>query len=310
MTRRIVYLAGGVGGAKLAVGLAHLLNPEELAIAVNTGDDEVFHGLHVSPDLDTVMYALAGLTNHETGWGVAGDAFNGLSMLGLLGAPTWFNLGDKDLATHIRRTQLLRQGQSLSEVTRELCSRLGVRHSVVPMSDEPAPTVVHTPDGPLAFQDYFVRLRCEPPVTAVEYGGADAARPSEGLSQALQNATAVVYGPSNPILSIGPIMALKGMRERLEGFSGPRIAVSPIVGGEAIRGPAAKMLRELGEQPGAGAIARRLSGICDILVIDEVDRNAAPDVERWGLRAVAERTVMNNLEDRIELARRVLELAA
>ena len=310
MTRRIVYLAGGVGGSKLAVGLASLLPSEELTIVVNTGDDEEFHGLHVSPDLDTVMYALAGLTNEVSGWGVTEDTFSGLSMLKRLGAATWFNLGDKDIATHIRRTQLLRQGWSLSRVTSEFCQMLGIEHRVLPMSDDPVRTVVHTHQGPLAFQDYFVRLRCEPSATAIDFTGVEAAQPSPGFSEAIRDATAIVYGPSNPILSIGPVLALPGLRKRLEAFSGPRIAVSPIVGGEAVRGPAAKMLRELGEEPGVGAIARRLAGLCDILVIDETDQDAASEVERWGMKAVAEQTIMTNLEDRISLAGRVLELAS
>jgi LPPG:FO 2-phospho-L-lactate transferase len=310
MTRRIVYLAGGVGGSKLAVGLASLLSPDELTIVVNTGDDEEFHGLHVSPDVDTVMYALAGLTNEVSGWGVTGDTFSGLSMLERLGAPTWFNLGDKDLATHIRRTQLLRQGWSLSKVTNELSQQLGIKHRIVPMSDDSVRTVIHTPEGPLAFQDYFVRRRCEPSATAIDFAGVETAHPSPGFSEALQEATTVIYGPSNPIVSIGPVLALPGLRERLQDFSGPRIAVSPIVGGEAVRGPAAKMLRELGEKPGVGAIARRLAGLCDILVIDETDRDAVSEVERWGMKAVAEQTIMTNLEDRISLAGRVLELAS
>lgn len=308
MSGRVLYLAGGVGGSKLAMGLARTLSPDKLTVVVNTGDDEEFHGLHVSPDLDTVMYALAGLTNEEAGWGITGDTFNALGMLERYGASTWFNLGDRDFATHIRRTELLREGRTLSEVTRELCQHLGVEHAVAPMSDDPVRTAVTTPEGVLPFQDYFVRLRCEPRVVSVEFRGAEEARPSPGFLEALEGAEAVIYGPSNPLVSLGPILAVCGVRERLASFGGKRIAVSPIVGGQALRGPAAKMLRELGEEPGVGAIARRLAGVCDSLVVDEADRCNLGDVEAAGMAPVVLPTVMRTLKDRETLARCLLEL--
>jgi LPPG:FO 2-phospho-L-lactate transferase len=234
MTGPVLALAGGVGGAKLALGLSRVLPPDQLVIAVNTGDDECFHGLHVSPDLDTVMYTLAGLANPETGWGLAGDTFNALEMLRRYGADTWFNLGDRDLATHIQRTQLLQQGATLSEVTARLCRALGVAHCVVPMSDAQVRTVLGTDEGELPMQDYFVRRRSEPRVRSIQYLGAAQACPAPGLLAALDQARLVVLCPSNPFLSVSPILSLPGVRERLARFAGLRVAVSPIVGGAAL----------------------------------------------------------------------------
>ena len=214
MGTNILAIAGGVGGAKLALGLTRVLAPDELTVVVNTGDDETFHGLHVSPDLDTVMYALAGMTNTDTGWGIRGDTFRTLEALGRLGAETWFALGDIDLATHVRRTELLRAGRSLSEVTSELTAHLGIAHRVAPMSDDPVRTVALTDDGELAFQDYFVRRGCEPRITGVRFDGAESARPSPAFAEALESADAVVYCPSNPIVSIGPVPSAPSSAER------------------------------------------------------------------------------------------------
>jgi LPPG:FO 2-phospho-L-lactate transferase len=305
---RILAIAGGVGGAKLAVGLAHVLAPGSLTIAVNTGDDETFHGLHVSPDLDSVTYALAGLTNPETGWGVAGESFRTLEALARLGAETWFRLGDVDMATHLRRTALLREGRTLSEATAVITGALGIEHAVVPMSDDPVRTVALTNEGELAFQDYFVRRGCEPAITGVRFDGADAARPSPGLAAALREADAVVYCPSNPLVSIGPVLAVPGVRDALARFGGPRIAVSPLVGGQAVKGPAAKMLAELGEEPGSGAVARRYAGIADALVLDEADAADAPVVQMLGLRPVVTPTLMRDGSDKVRLAHRILAL--
>ena len=303
-------LAGGVGGAKLALGLARVLPPEKLTIVVNTGDDEVFHGLHVSPDLDTVMYALAGLTNPETGWGVAGDTFNCHGTLGSYGGPTWFNLGDKDMATHIRRTELLRQGWSLSQVTEELSRRLGVEHRIVPMSDDKVRTIVETDEGDLTFQVYFVKRQCRPAVKGIHFDNAEAARPSPGFLDALEGAAALVFCPSNPFLSIAPILAVPGVRERIASFSGsgPRIAVSPIVGGEALRGPAAKLLRELGHNVSCLGVARYYQGLCDIFLIDEVDRHYLDSIRGLGMRAEAAPTIMVSDEDKIRLATQICRL--
>ena len=309
MTTNVLALAGGVGGAKLALGLSRVLPPESLTVVVNTGDDDTFHGLHMSPDLDTVMYTLAGLANAETGWGLTGETFHVLESLERLGVPTWFKLGDTDMATHIRRTQLLREGRPLSDVTREICERLGVRHAVVPMSDAPVRTVALTDEGALAFQEYFVHRQCAPRIQGVEFHGAEQAEMSPGFKEALANAGCVVFCPSNPIVSIGPILAVPGVREALESFKGPRIAVSPIVGGLALKGPAAKMMAELGEEVSCVGVAQRLRDVCDVLIIDEADREHVGDIEALGMRAVVTGTVMTTDQDKERLAREVLAAA-
>jgi LPPG:FO 2-phospho-L-lactate transferase len=310
----VLALAGGVGGAKLALGLARVLPPDQLVIAVNTGDDECFHGLHVSPDLDTVMYTLAGLANPETGWGLAGDTFNALEMLRRYGADTWFNLGDRDLATHIQRTQLLQQGATLSEVTARLCRALGVAHCVVPMSDAPVRTVLSTDEGELPMQDYFVRRRSEPRVRSIHYRGAAQARPAPGLLAALDQARLVVICPSNPFLSVGPILALPGVRERLASFrggrTGLRVAVSPIVVGAALRGPAAKIMAELGYEVSSAGVAAYYRGVCNAFLMDDQDATLAPAVAQMGIRPVTTPIIMESEADKVALAERILELGS
>ena len=305
---RALALAGGVGGAKLVVGLVNCLAPDELVVAVNTGDDEEFHGLHISPDLDTMMYTLAGLSNPETGWGMNGDTFTALAMLRQYGADTWFNLGDRDLATHIRRTQLLKQGLALSEVTAELCAALGVNHRIVPMSDQPVRTVLETSQGSLSMQEYFVRNRAQPDVSAVQYLGATEAVPSPGLDDALAQARILVICPSNPALSVQPIVEVSGMKERLASFSGLRVAVSPIVGNDAVRGPAGRIMAGMGQEVSVVGVARAYREFCDVLVIDRQDEAMAPAVAEAGLRPVVTNTIMNSLQDRIDLAETVLSL--
>ncbi len=308
MPDQVLALAGGVGGAKLALGLARILEPHELVIAVNTGDDDCFHGLNVSPDLDTVMYTLAGLANPETGWGLAGDTFQALDMLRRYGADTWFNLGDRDLATHIRRTQLLREGATLSQATAQLCRGLGVRHQVVPMSDDPVSTVLTTDLGDLPMQQYFVQHNSQPKAQAVRYQGAEQAQPAPALAQALAQAALVVLCPSNPILSLGPMLAIPGIRQGLLNVAGHTVAVSPLVGGAALRGPAAKLLGELGHQVSSLGVARHYLGLCDIFLIDHQDAALAADIGALGMRAVAESIIMNTEADKVALARRVLDL--
>jgi len=305
---RALALAGGVGGAKLVVGLAHCLTPDELVVAVNTGDDEEFHGLHVSPDLDTMMYTLAGLSNPEAGWGLNGDTFTALAMLRQYGADAWFNLGDRDLATHIRRTQLLKQGLALSEVTAELCAALGVNHRIVPMSDQPVRTVLETSDGRLSMQEYFVRERAQPEVSAVHYLGSGEAVPSPGLDEALALARILVICPSNPALSVQPIVEVSGMKERLASFSGLRVAVSPIVGHDAVRGPAGRIMAGIGQEVSVVGVARAYREFCDVLVIDRQDDGLASAVAEAGVRPVVTNTIMNSLQDRIDLAKTVLSL--
>ena len=307
---KILALAGGVGGSKLVLGLSRVLPPHQLAITVNTGDDDKFYGLHVSPDLDTVMYTLAGLSNTQTGWGLEGETFRALDMLGRYGADTWFNLGDQDLATHMRRTQLLEQGLSLSEVTLELCQVLGIEQSVIPMSDDPVPTVLHTIIGPLKMQEYFVQHHSEPKVALIQYQGATSAKPAPEFDAALGDASMVVFCPSNPFLSIGPILAVPGIRERLEEMAGhvKRVVVSPIVGGAAVQGPAAKIMEELGHEVSSVGVARWYQGLCDVFVIDEQDADLAPLIAELGMEPVVTPTVMKNEDDKIALARVILGL--
>ena len=305
---KILAIAGGVGGAKLAFGLAAVLPPSDLTIIVNTGDDEVFHGLHVSPDLDSVTYALAGLTNPDTGWGVASDSFRTLQALDRLGADTWFGLGDIDFATHIRRTALLGEGLSLSEVTAEITRHLGIASTIAPMTDAPVRTIAITDVGDLAFQEYFVHRACEPRIAGIRFDGVDFAQPSVAFGQALQQADAIVYCPSNPVVSTGPILAIPGVRRAIEGFVGPRIAVSPIVDGQALRGPAAKMMNELGEEVSCVGIARRYVGLCDALVIDNIDYNHASAIEDCDMRSMVTNTVMNSEADKIRLAREIIDM--
>ncbi|MBI2872165.1 MAG: 2-phospho-L-lactate transferase [Chloroflexi bacterium] len=307
--KKVLALAGGVGGAKLALGLARVLPPERLTVVVNTGDDDTFHGLHVCPDLDTVMYTLAGLADPERGWGIAGDTFWTLEALGRYGAPTWFKLGDLDLATHIRRTELLRQEWALSQITQELCRRLGVKQRVAPMTDQPVRTVVVTEEREMAFQEYFVRRGSQPRIRGVRFEGAPQAAPSPQFREALAGAEAVVFCPSNPVVSIGPILAVGGVRKAIATFRGPRLAVSPIVGGQALRGPAARMLAELGEEASCVGVARRYAGLCDVMVIDETDRHQAQRIRELGMDVAVANTVMRTDEDKEALARLVCELA-
>ena len=277
-------------------------------MVVNTGDDESFHGLHVSPDVDTMMYTLAGLANPETGWGVAGDTFNSLSMLRQLGLDAWFNLGDRDLAVHIRRTQLLNQGYSLSQATASISRALGVSHDIVPMSDDPVKTVVTTDEGDLPMQQYFVQRRAEPVVSSIEYVGAGSAKPSPGFAEAMDQGGMLVLCPSNPFLSLAPILAMPGVRQALEVFPGRRVAVSPIVAGAAVRGPAAKIMTELGKDASVVGVAREYAGICDYFLIDRQDSYLAPEVAELGINPVVDSIVMHSDEDKVALAQRILNL--
>jgi LPPG:FO 2-phospho-L-lactate transferase len=309
LRRHILAVAGGVGGAKLAFGLSRLLAPQELTIVVNTGDDEEFHGLHVSPDLDTVMYTLAGLANSETGWGRRDESFTVLEELGRLGADTWFGLGDRDLALHIRRADLLRQGNSLSGVTATLSEKLGVRHPIVPMTHAPVRTVVDTQLGRMPFQEYFVKHRCEPRVLGLTFEGAAQSALSPGFVRALEEATAVVFCPSNPFLSIGPVLALPDVRQRLlADASRPRVIVSPIIAGEAVKGPAARLFQELaGEAASCVAVARRYRGLGTHFVLDLLDAKREVEIEAMGYRTLVAQTMMTSDERKVGLAGSILE---
>lgn len=308
----ILVLAGGVGGAKLARGLSLEVPPDNLQIVVNTGDDFIHLGLHISPDIDTVMYWLAGANNIERGWGLADETWNFMAALERLGGPTWFQLGDRDLATHIERTRRLNAGEALSTVTHFLCRRLGIHHPITPMSDGPVRTMVYTDRGELEFQQYFVQYRCEPRVSKLEYRGADTATPAAGFNMTLHrnDLEAIVICPSNPFLSIAPILSLRGIRANIKSRVAPVVAVSPIVGGQAIKGPTAKIFNELGHKPSALEVAHFYTDLIDGLVIDTVDAELAPEIEKLGVKVKIAQTVMTSERDRVDLARTVLQFAA
>jgi LPPG:FO 2-phospho-L-lactate transferase len=296
---RVVALSGGVGGARLLDGLARALPAGSLTAIVNTGDDFVHLGMNVSPDLDTVMYTLAGLADEERGWGLTGETFAGLGMVKRYGGPDWFGLGDRDLATHLLRTEALRAGEPLSAITARLCGALGLVHPILPMSDAPVATMIETTEeGTLPFQQWFVRRRAEPPVRAVHFEGGRT--PAPGVLAAIEACEVVVFGPSNPYVSIDPILCLDGVREALA--QKPVIALSPIVGGAAIKGPLATMIRELtGEAASAGAVARHYRGLLRAMVVERGDESTVASIPVLGAS-----TVMRSRDDRERLAREVL----
>ncbi|MDQ4001537.1 MAG: 2-phospho-L-lactate transferase [Actinomycetota bacterium] len=303
---KVVALAGGVGGAKLAAGLQSALLPGDLSVVVNTADDFDLWGLRVCPDLDTVMYTLAGLANNETGWGVADESFTALNMISAYGEDAWFKLGDRDLATHILRTERLRKDVSLTEITARLAGALGVRSSILPMCDEPVSTIIKTPEGLLEFQEYFVRRGQRDEVLSVKLRGIEGARVPSEVQEAISHAEAVVFCPSNPIVSIGPVLAVPGMGELLANSSAPKVAVSPIVGGRALKGPADKMLRSLNHEVSATGVARMYEGVLDGFVIDRFDEEEEAGISALGMHVFATDAVMHDEADRERLAREVL----
>ncbi|MDR5694355.1 MAG: 2-phospho-L-lactate transferase [Armatimonadota bacterium] len=307
----IVALAGGVGGSKLVEGLAHLVSPpEDLVVVVNTADDEEFYGLYVSPDLDTVMYTLAGIVNRDSGWGVEDDTFEALGMLGRYGEETWFRLGDRDLATHILRTRELRQGKSLTEVTAGLTRRLGVRARILPMSDDPVRTIVQTSEGEVAFQEYFVKRRASDPVVGVRFEGVDRARPTPQVLSALREAEMIVVCPSNPIVSIGPILSLPGFREALREAQAVKVAVSPLAAGRAFKGPTVEMMQGLGYEASSFGVISLYCDFLHVALIDESDAELTPRIQELGIRVVVRSIAMRTLEEKVALAKAVLEVAS
>ena len=302
----VLALCGGVGGAKLALGLYRTLNADRLTLVVNTGDDFKHLGLHISPDMDTVLYTLAERNNKETGWGRENETWTFMSVLKELGGEDWFQLGDGDLALHVERTRRLAAGQRLSEVSEFFRQHLGLGARIVPMSDDPVQTIVHTPDGALPFQAYFVRDRCQHTVKEINFEGAECAAPTPVFVEQLEDPSlrAVVICPSNPYLSVDPILALPGIRDALRTCVAPVIAVSPIVRGEALKGPTTKIMRELGVARSNAAIAHHYEGIIDGLIIDEAD---SADLDTITLPCIASATIMENLNDRIRLAQSVLD---
>ncbi len=305
----VVALAGGVGGAKLADGLYRVLPPGTLTIIGNTADDLELFGLHISPDLDTVMYTLAGLANPATGWGVAGDTFTTLGMLERYGEEAWFRLGDADFATHLKRTAGLRVGRRLTDVTASLAASLGIRARLLPMCDERVATEVETPEGWRDFQDYFVRRRHEDRVTQVRFAGIERARMTPEVTDALGQADAIIFCPSNPLVSIGPILAVPGMLDALRASPATTIAVSPIVGGKALKGPADRMLAARGTEVSAYGVATGYVGLLDAMTIDTLDAADAPRIEGLGMAVQVAQTVMRDDADRQELARAILAFA-
>jgi LPPG:FO 2-phospho-L-lactate transferase len=299
----VVALAGGVGGAKLAHGLAQCLQPRALTVIVNTGDDFTRYGLAISPDLDTVMYTLGGLADPVNGWGLAGDTRQMIGMMRRYGDDAWFGLGDMDLATNLLRTQSLASGKTLGEVTAELAQALGVQARLLPMSDDRVATMVDTMEhGVLAFQEYFVRYRWQPTVKRLWYDGADRAKPAPGLLDTLGQATAIILCPSNPLLSIEPILQIPGIRTAIERRNAPCVAVSPIIAGQAVKGPAAKLMGELGMEASAAGIARYYGSLIDGLVVDTADQGVSIDQ-----RVLVTSTLMQSVDDRVRLAGEVLE---
>ncbi|GGC86924.1 2-phospho-L-lactate transferase [Chelatococcus reniformis] len=304
----VLALCGGIGGAKLALGLSRAVAPDQLTILVNTGDDFVHLGLAISPDIDTVLYTLSGLADPVRGWGVRDETWNFMAALGGLGGETWFQLGDRDLATHVERTRRLAAGESLAAVTEGFRRAWGIGPRVLPMSDDPVRTRVETAAGWLDFQDYFVRRRCEPAVTGLDFAGAEAADPSDAALTLLASPElrAVVICPSNPYLSIDPLLAMPGLRRALAACPAPVVVVSPIVGGAAVKGPTAKMMGELGIEVSVASVARHYEGLIDALVVDAADRDQHVPP---GLDVVVTQTVMRTLEDRVNLAKAVLAAA-
>jgi LPPG:FO 2-phospho-L-lactate transferase len=304
----VVALSGGIGGAKLALGLSHVVAAESLLVVANTGDDFTHLGLAISPDIDTLVYTLAGLDNQELGWGRRDESWNFMAALGALGGATWFRLGDRDLAMHVERTRRLAAGEPLSAITDGLARRLGVRPRILPMSDDPVRTMVQAEQGWIEFQDYFVRQQCRPVVRALAFHGAETARPHADFLAALASPRlrAVIICPSNPLISVGPILALPGVRAALAACAAPVVAVSPIIGGKAVKGPTAKMFAELGTAPSAAAVARHYAGLLRGYVLDREDAALAGTL---GLPDRVAQTLMRTLDDKVALAREVLGFA-
>jgi LPPG:FO 2-phospho-L-lactate transferase len=301
---KLVALSGGVGGAKLVDGLRRVYAEEELLVVANTGDDFEHLGLPISPDLDTLVYTLAGLADPERGWGRAGESWHCMEALAALGGPDWFRLGDRDLALHLWRAQRLRAGATLSAVTREFCAAVGVALEILPMTDDRVATVLDTDAGCLGFQDYFVKRRCAPQVRGIRFEGALEARPTAALAELIcrDAAGAIVICPSNPYLSVDPMLAIADLRDWLTRTRAPVLAVSPIIAGEAVKGPAAKLLRELAGESSAVEVARHYAGIVDVFVLDVRDAALREPIERLGLEVLVTDTLMRTLEDRTRLA--------
>ncbi|HTZ98175.1 MAG TPA: 2-phospho-L-lactate transferase [Terriglobales bacterium] len=304
----IVVLTGGTGGAKFVDGLRHSVPPEQLTFVVNTGDDLKWWGLHVSPDLDSITYGLAGLLSRERGWGVKGDTFYCLQAMGELAEPIWFHVGDRDLAVHLLRSRLLAEGKTLSQATAEICSRLGVQARILPMTDSRVETRVDTPNGDLSFQEYFVQRWYQDPVNSVRFAGVDVAVPAPGVVDSILTARIVIIAPSNPITSIGPILAVPGMRKALQQTSAAVVAVSPIIGNAAVTGPAGILMAAQGLPVSIAGVAQAYHDFLDILIADVRDSAVADQLNQSGFRVHCTNIIMNNANDKARLAQTVLDL--
>ena len=305
---KIAALAGGVGGSKLLLGLYRVMDPVDLTVIVNTGDDIVMHGLHVSPDPDIITYTLAGVVNEETGWGITGETFRVTEGLARYGRPVWFNLGDRDLATHIHRSALLKNGRTLSQAMDSIRTALGVRTRLLPMSDDAVPTMLETDEGRMHLQDYLVRRRCEPKLKKIVFEGVERAQPAPGVIDAIKQADGIVISPSNPLISIGPILAVPGIRDALRKRRPAVVVVCPLVGGKSLKGPSDKMMAELRYEVSAAGVASLYRDICGTLMIDETDEMAGGAIEALDIKPVVRPTVMKSVEDKERLARHVLGL--
>jgi LPPG:FO 2-phospho-L-lactate transferase len=299
-------LAGGVGASRFLQGLYHVVDPSEITVISNTGDDVEMFGLRVSPDTDIVMYALAGAVNPETGWGLTGDTLNVVDQLQRFGYERWFNLGDRDLAMAIHRTRLIHEGVPMHEIVAGLARSWELECAILPMSNDPVRTMITGPDGELAFQEYMVRLRTEVDVRSIRFEGIESARPAPGVLHALTNAKSVLLAPSNPFVSIGPILAVGGIKDALESTTAVRVATSPIIAGQVVNGPAAKMMTTLGYEVSAVGVAMIYRGLVDLFVLDEADRELAPQIEALGMRALVTNTMMTSQERKEELARTIV----
>jgi LPPG:FO 2-phospho-L-lactate transferase len=304
----ITALAGGVGASKLLLGLYKEMDPEQLTVIVNTGDDITLHGLKISPDLDIVTYTLAGIVDPAKGWGFRNETFHALKRLAIFGRVNWFNLGDRDLATHIHRTAMLAEGKSLSAAAESIRTALGVKSRILPMSDQPVPTIIDTDEGALHFQEYLVKRRAEPVVRGIRFDGVAAARPAPGVLEAIRDAGRILICPSNPLISIGPILAVPGIREALRARKKDVVAVCPIVGGKSLKGPSDKMLAQLGYDSSAQGVAKLYSDFTGTFVIDSVDDSQADSIRALDVKVVVLPTVMKTLAQKRKLARALLAL--
>ena len=305
---RITALAGGVGASKLLLGVYGTTDPRQLTVIVNTGDDIVLHGLRISPDLDIVTYTLAGIVDASKGWGFRGETFHALKRLAVFGRANWFNLGDRDLATHIHRSAMLLEGKTLSQAADSIRTALGVKSKILPMSDDPVPTIIESSEGPLNFQEYLVKRRAEPVVQGIRFDGVESARPAPGVLEAIREADRILICPSNPLISIGPILAVNGVRDQLRAHKEKVFAVCPIVGGKSLKGPSDKMLAQLGHQATALGVAKLYADFTGTFVIDPADKNHAESIEALGMKVAVLPTVMKTLAQKRRLAQALLRL--